>query len=44
MKKYKIKSLEFDWLTLTLLGLTIVGFVFRVWNLGYLTLWVDELI
>ncbi|MDR0834787.1 MAG: glycosyltransferase family 39 protein [Candidatus Symbiothrix sp.] len=42
MKKYRIKSFEFDSYTLVLLALTIVAFVLRVWNVDYLTLWVDE--
>ncbi|MDR0542342.1 MAG: glycosyltransferase family 39 protein [Dysgonamonadaceae bacterium] len=42
MKKWKIKSLEFDFYTVLLLGLTVTAFVLRVYNVGYLTLWVDE--
>ncbi|GHT25156.1 hypothetical protein AGMMS4957_19450 [Bacteroidia bacterium] len=44
MKKYKIKSFEFDDYTLVLLALTLIAFVLRVLNVGYLTLWVDEYI
>jgi 4-amino-4-deoxy-L-arabinose transferase-like glycosyltransferase len=42
MKKYKIKSFEFDLYTILLLGLVIVAFLLRIYNVGYLTLWVDE--
>ena len=42
MKKYKIKSFEFDLFTIALFILIIAAFIIRVCNLGYLTLWVDE--
>ncbi|GHV58277.1 hypothetical protein FACS1894182_09800 [Bacteroidia bacterium] len=42
MKKLKIKSFEFDFYTILLLVLTIIAFVLRIYNVGYLTLWVDE--
>ena len=40
--KYKIKSFEFDAYTIVLFILTLVAFILRIINLGYLTLWVDE--
>jgi uncharacterized membrane protein len=42
MKKYKLGKFEFDVYTIVVLVLTIVAFVLRVWNVDYLTLWVDE--
>jgi uncharacterized membrane protein len=42
MKKFRIKSLKFDFYTIILLGLTITAFVLRLFNVEYLTLWVDE--
>ena len=42
MKKYKIRSFEFDLYTIILLVLTIAALVLRIYNVDYLTLWVDE--
>ena len=42
MKKFKIKSFEFDLFTVLLFILTIVAFLLRVYQVDYLTLWVDE--
>ncbi len=42
MKKYRIGKFEFDAYTLLLVALTVAAFVIRVWDVGYLTLWVDE--
>ncbi|MDR1582749.1 MAG: glycosyltransferase family 39 protein [Prevotellaceae bacterium] len=42
MKRYKIKSFEFDIYTIVLFLLTLAAFVLRIIHVDYLTLWVDE--
>ncbi|MDR1879781.1 MAG: glycosyltransferase family 39 protein [Tannerellaceae bacterium] len=42
MKKYKIGSFEFDLFAILLLVLAVMAFLLRIYNVGYLTLWVDE--
>jgi predicted membrane-bound mannosyltransferase len=42
MKKWKIKSFEFDVFALLLVVLAIAAFLIRIYRVDYLTLWVDE--
>ena len=41
MKTWKIKSYDFDLFTVLLLVLTIVAFLMRLYQVDFLTLWVD---
>ena len=42
MKTWKIKSYDFDLFTVLLLVLTIAAFLMRLYQVDFLTLWVDE--
>lgn len=42
MKKHKKKSFKFDTCNIFLAVLTMTAFVIRIYNVDYLTLWVDE--
>lgn len=42
MKKYKIGSFKYDFFSILIIILTLIAFLIRVYQVDYLTLWVDE--